>query len=1459
MRNKDKTREELLKEMLELQQENQSLKAMGTQFLSEQKKVEEAYHESESKYQCLFESANDAIFLMDKDVFIDCNPKTLEMFGCSRAQIIGHPPFVFSPDHQPDGRNSMAKAEEYIKKAYNGKPQLFEWEHRRYDGTLFDAEVSLNSFQSSGHNMIQAIVRNITDRKLIEKTMHESHEELNITLKSIGDAVIVADIDGMVTYLNPVAETLTGWNFIKAKGQPLQKVFKIISALTRKHVENPFSTVIKTGKIVGLANHTILISRDGTDYQIADSAAPLLDYEGKIRGAVLVFRDVTEAYLKEEKLRASEQLYRTIFESTGTAAIIIEEDTTIALANNEWINLSGYSHEELEGKMSWTQFIVEEDLDRMKDYHQKRRVNADAAPGRYEFRFVRKNGEIRDIINSVAMIPGTKKSIASMMDITDRRQAEKALIESEENNRLLLELAPDAFFQGDENGYFIQGNKKAMSLTGYSKEELLTLNVKDLFAPSLLNHKPLRFDLLDKGETIIQERELIRKDGTHRIVEMNSRRMPNNTYQTFVRDITERKHTEESIRKSNELLSLFMKYSPIYAFIKEVTSNESRVLMASENYIQMVGISGTEMTGKTMQELFPEDLAAQITKDDWTVASSGQMLEIDEVLHGRHYHTIKFPIIYGDKNLLAGYTIDITENKKTAELLKQNEEEITRQNGLFTSLLRNIKQGVFMVEAPSGKPLLANEAALDLLGRGILPDTTKNNLSEVYETYKADSRIPYPIEEMPIIRGMKGESSYIDDMLIVRPDGTEKLIEIFGSPVINRQGEIWASLVSFSDITQRKLSEEALVESQEKYYKLSWLKNAILESPDGVIVFALDKNYCYLDFTKLHAQTMKTIWGENIEVGSNMLSFIKDEEDKKKAKINFDKALTGEKFIVIEEYGDGNLKRTYYENRYNPLFDNNNQIIGVAVFVIDITDRKQAEVALSESEARFKTIFMKSPMGISLSDSLTGEIIQANPRYAEIVGRTMEETLAVNWMDITHPDDVKIDQEKNALLLKGFIPGYQMEKRYIHPDGAVVWVNMTIVPLSEELYNHPHNLCMIEDITDKKKYELELIKAKEKAEESDRLKSAFLANMSHEIRTPMNGILGFSTLLKESNLTGEQQQEYIKVIEKSGHRMLSIINDIIDISKIEAGLMLVNKKKVNISEQIDSLYHFFTPEVEGKGMRLIMKNKLSAEETVIKTDREKVYSILTNLIKNAIKFTSQGFIEFGCERKGKQLEFFVKDTGIGIPKERQEAIFERFIQADIADARAFQGAGLGLAISKAYVEMLGGEIWVESYPERQEQGSIFYFTLPYNPESNVDMVDKNAVSVNSQEDHKRLKILIAEDDETSEMLISQGVKLLSKEILKARTGFEAVEICRKTPDIDLILMDIQMPVMNGYIAVRQIREFNKHVIIFAQTAYALAGDREKAIEAGCNDYISKPIDNHLLLAKIQKCFNKSDT
>jgi hypothetical protein len=380
------------------------------------------------------------------------------------------------------------------------------------------------------------------------------------------------------------------------------------------------------------------------------------------------------------------------------------------------------------------------------------------------------------------------------------------------------------------------------------------------------------------------------------------------------------------------------------------------------------------------------------------------------------------------------------------------------------------------------------------------------------------------------------------------------------------------------------------------------------------------------------------------------------------------------------------------------------------------------------------------------------------------------------------------------------------------------------------------------------------IRQKEEAQRADKLKSSFLANMSHEIRTPMNGILGFAEILREPNLTGEEQQECISVIEKSGARMLSIINDIIDISKIESGLMKVETKVMNVNEQIHDIYTFFKPETDKKGIHLSFVNSLPSNESVIITDAEKLYAIIVNLVKNAIKYTNKGTIEFGYTKNSDSvpasLLFHVKDTGIGIPKDRHDAIFERFVQADIHDQQAYQGAGLGLSISKAYVEMLKGKISVESEPGK---GSIFQFTIPYLVPEEKDLTKKDTKDAEKKETLS-LKILIVEDDEASEILITNAVKNISKEILKVKTGRDTIDTCLKHRDIDLILLDIQIPVMNGYEAAKEIRKFNKDVIIIAQTAYALTGDRDKALLAGCNDYISKPVNKAALNVLIKEYF-----
>jgi len=392
---------------------------------------------------------------------------------------------------------------------------------------------------------------------------------------------------------------------------------------------------------------------------------------------------------------------------------------------------------------------------------------------------------------------------------------------------------------------------------------------------------------------------------------------------------------------------------------------------------------------------------------------------------------------------------------------------------------------------------------------------------------------------------------------------------------------------------------------------------------------------------------------------------------------------------------------------------------------------------------------------------------------------------------------------------------------------------------------------LFSDFIEQKK---QLIITKNKAEESDRLKSAFLANMSHEIRTPMNGILGFAELLKEPDLSDAEKHKFITTIESSGQRMLNIIEDLIDISKIEAGQVTLQQTHTNVNDLLDYLYNFFKPEMDKKSLGFIYEARPLSNQMMIVTDKEKLCAILANLIKNALKYTKKGSVEMGFNLINDKAEFFVKDTGIGIPKERQKAIFERFVQADIEDRQAMEGVGLGLTISRAYAEMMNGSLQVVS---EDGKGSTFQLIIPANPVADISQPNEITLATNEKANADLLKettILIAEDEEISDYYLTEILRKECKEILHAKTGIETVELVRKNPAINIIFMDLKMPGLNGYEATKKIREFNNDIIIIAQTAYAQFGDREKAFNAGCDDYLTKPLRKRDLIELIHKYF-----
>ena len=640
------------------------------------------------------------------------------------------------------------------------------------------------------------------------------------------------------------------------------------------------------------------------------------------------------------------------------------------------------------------------------------------------------------------------------------------------------------------------------------------------------------------------------------------------------------------------------------------------------------------------------------------------------------------------------------------------------------------------------------------------------------------------------------------------------------------------------DITENIQKEEELKNSQAKHSSM------ISNISDVIGIIGLD------GFVKYKSSNVEKWFGWQPQdlVGTDGFSNVHP-DDLERIQQEFVTILEKENLTTKVEFRYKCKDGSYKPVELNAINLTHDPIInGILLNYHDITEHNQAELKLRG----LTSIIENSLNEIYVFDTATLKFVYVNQGAFRNLGFSGEEILALT------PVDIKPEFTTDSFLLaiESLLTGKNdiLNFETIHQRKNGTTYPVDIYLQLSEFEGKQVFVAIILDITKRRQAESELIKAKEKAEESDRLKSAFLTNMSHEIRTPMNGILGFTELLKEPNLSSDDQQDFIQTIQISGSRMLNTINNIVDISKIESGLNKVDIKETDINEKMVFTYKFFKPEAEIKGLQLLLKNGLPSKEAIIKTDNEKVYGILTNLIKNAIKFTFDGSIEFGYKKKGEYLEFFVKDTGIGVPQRQHQIIFERFRQGSESHNRGYEGSGLGLSIAKTYVEMLGGEIWVES---EEGNGSTFYFTIPYNVVSEKQTELKDTVFAEHKEvEIKNLKILIVEDDEISYSLLTKMLQKITKEVLHAITGVEAVEACKSNPDLDLVLMDIRMPRMDGNEATRQIRQFNKDVIIIAQTAYAFADDSENAIEAGCNDYISKPINKTLLFELIKKHCNK---
>ena len=506
---------------------------------------------------------------------------------------------------------------------------------------------------------------------------------------------------------------------------------------------------------------------------------------------------------------------------------------------------------------------------------------------------------------------------------------------------------------------------------------------------------------------------------------------------------------------------------------------------------------------------------------------------------------------------------------------------------------------------------------------------------------------------------------------------------------------------------------------------------------------------------------------------------------------------------------------------------------------------------IEENTAKLLKGIEHSPLSIVITN-LDGNIEYVNPKFCEVSGYSPDELVGHN------PRILKSGYQDNSFyteMWKTIISGkdWQGEIQNKKKNGELYWENSNISPIFNEDGKIQHFIGIKEDITEKKQLMTELIKAKEKAEESDRLKSAFLANVSHEIRTPMNAILGFSKLLDDPDMEYDERKECIDIIEKKGNDLLKLINDILDLSKIESNQLPLNFTTNNINPLFFELQATFSKEIQfseyhDKTNVQLRIGRTLPDDFQFKSDFSRINQILINLISNALKFTRSGYVEFGCYLEDKNsVVFYVKDTGIGIPRDKHNRIFERFQQLEENfQTRNFGGAGLGLSIVKGLVELLKGKIWLES---EINKGSTFYFSIPY-------LTDRQEIASEIIEEVKffnKNNILVVEDELTNFLFLSRILKKeLNAEIIHAVNRAEAVEYTRIKEDISLILMDIKMPVMSGIEAFIEIRKFNISVPIIALTAYAMNEEKDRIMDMGFNDYISKPYTKEILLNTLKK-------
>ena len=539
-------------------------------------------------------------------------------------------------------------------------------------------------------------------------------------------------------------------------------------------------------------------------------------------------------------------------------------------------------------------------------------------------------------------------------------------------------------------------------------------------------------------------------------------------------------------------------------------------------------------------------------------------------------------------------------------------------------------------------------------------------------------------------------------------------------------------------------------------------------------------------------------------------------------------------YRLITKHG----KTKYIREECRTVFKDGKAIQSFGI-ITDISEKVKEQKEIEKQKERFQLLFKYSPLGIYIATK-EGRIIDGNDSLLQILGSpSIEATKKINVLEF--PPLINNGYTKKFRKCVESKKVIKFEILYKSKWGKEAFLQSYLVPLLNKNKEVEHVFTLMQDVTKRYETEKELVKAKEKAEKSERVKDIFLRNMSHELRTPMNAIQGFTSLLDKNELEPQKVKEILNIIKLSTNELFDIINNILIYASLVTGNEEVTVEPVDVNELLNDIFIKYKEAANDKEIKLKVKNELVNEKLHIFADKYKLNLILENLVNNAIKFTNKGYVEVGYTKSTQRILFYVKDTGIGIREENQSTIFDYFTQADSGTTKLYQGTGLGLSIAKSFVDLMNGEIYFES---ENDVGTIFYVVLPHESsiiESRKKMGKKE----------KKPLVLVVEDQELNFMYLEELLLDLELDYIRAKDGKEAIALCKENDDISLVLMDIKMPEMDGYTATKLIREFKPNLPIIAQTAYALQSEVNKYGKV-FDDYIIKPISEAVFKNSVNK-------